>query len=138
MNLADVHASLDAQGAMKLIGAHATHVRESHVELEVDYRAEGGQQGGFFHAGIMAPAVDSAGGYAAYSMMPPGARVLSTEFKLNFLRPAKGEKVVCIGKVIRAGKTLTVCDLKVWVEAVGERKLCVKGMQTCICLAAST
>jgi uncharacterized protein (TIGR00369 family) len=86
----------------------------------------------------MGTAVDSAGGYAAYSMMPAGARVLSTEFKLNFLRPAKGEKVVCIGKVIRAGKTLTGCDLKVWVEAVGKRNLCVKGMQTCICLAAST
>lgn len=117
---------------MGLLGAQLMEVGGGRCVIELPYRDALGQQDGFFHAGVMTTIADSAGGYAAYSLMPAGSRVLATEFKMNFLRPGAGERAIAIGTVVKPGKTLTVCDLEVWVERDEARHLCVKGLQTCI------
>ncbi len=88
---ARVRASFGRQGIMELIGARLTRVEPGLVEIELPFRADLTQQHGFFHAGITSTIADSAGGYAAYSLMPDGASVLTTEFKINLLAPADGE-----------------------------------------------
>lgn len=127
-----VRADFDEQEAMKLLGARVVRVQEGVVEIELPFRPELSQQHGFFHAGLLATIADSAGGYAAYTLMPPGSEVLTVEFKLNLLAPASGDLAVARGRVVRAGRTLTVAEIEVEVAGDGERKRCVTGLQTLI------
>ena len=94
---------------MATIGARLTRVALGEVDIEVAMRDDLVQQHGFLHAGVLASAADSACGYAALSLMPVDAAVLSIEFKINMLAPARGERVVARGRVLRAGRTITVC-----------------------------
>lgn len=127
-----VRADFDKQQAMKLLGARLSRVEEGVVEIELPFRPELGQQHGFFHAGLLATIADSAGGYAAYTLMPAGSEVLTVEFKVNMLSPALGEVAVARGRVTRAGRTLTVAEIEVEVVRDGERKRCATGLQTLI------
>ena len=129
-----VRESFVRQKAMHLIGAVLTRVEAGRVEIELPFRDDLTQQHGFIHAGIVGTVADSAGGYAAYTLMPAGSSVLSVEYKINLLAPADGERLVASGQVVRAGRTLTVCDLEVTVIKAGARTLCARGMQTLICL----
>ncbi len=129
-----VRASFEAQGAMRLIGATMDEAASGRAVLSMPFRNDLAQQDGFFHAGILTTLADSAGGYAAYSMMPDGARVLAVEFKVNFVRPAQGDRAIATGTVVKAGRTLTVCDLEVHVQQGDTRVLVAKGLQTCMCL----
>jgi uncharacterized protein (TIGR00369 family) len=104
-----VRASFGRQRFMETIGARLTRVEPGEVDIELAARDDLVQQHGFLHAGVLASAADSACGYAALSLMPPGAAVLSIEFKINMLAPAAGERIVARGSVIRAGRTVTVC-----------------------------
>jgi uncharacterized protein (TIGR00369 family) len=104
-----VRASFQQQTVMAAIGASVRSVAPGVVEIELPYRADLCQQDGFLHAGIVTTIVDSACGYAAYTLMPDGARVLSVEFKINFLAPAVGDRFIARGTVARAGRTVTVC-----------------------------
>lgn len=104
-----VRSSFDRQQFMHTLGAHLTRVAPGEVEIELPVRDALVQQHGFVHAGALATVADSACGYAALSLMPPGAAVLSVEFKINLLAPAAGDRVLARGRVIRAGKTVTVC-----------------------------
>jgi uncharacterized protein (TIGR00369 family) len=104
-----VRSSFARQGFMATIGARLSRVGAGEVDIELDVRDDLTQQHGFLHAGVLAAAADSACGYAAFSLMPVGAAVLSVEFKINLLAPAVGDRVVARGRVIRAGKTVTVC-----------------------------
>jgi len=106
---ARVRASFARQRFMATIGARLVRVGPGEVDIELAVREELTQQHGFLHAGALAAAADSACGYAALSLMPAGAAVLSVEFKINLLAPAAGDRVVARGRVIRAGKTVTVC-----------------------------
>ena len=106
---ARVRASFDRQVFMSTLGARLVRVEPGEVDLELPVRAELTQQHGFLHAGALASVADSACGYAALSLMPPGAAVLSVEFKINMLAPAAGDRVLAKGRVIRAGRTVTVC-----------------------------
>ncbi|MCB9641636.1 MAG: PaaI family thioesterase [Myxococcales bacterium] len=94
---------------MHTFGARLGHVEEGLVEIEAPYQEHLTQQDGFLHAGIVTALIDSACGYAAYTMMPPGHRVLSVEFKVNLLLPSKGERFLARGKVVKSGRTLTIC-----------------------------
>lgn len=105
-----VRASFDRQKFMATIGARLMRVSPGEVDIEVLVRDDLTQQHGFLHAGVLASAADSACGYAALSLMPVGTAVLSIEFKINLLAPAAGERVVARGRVLRAGKTITVCQ----------------------------
>ena len=106
---ARVRASFERQQFMHTIGARLLRVAPGEVELELPVRDALVQQHGFVHAGALATVADSACGYAALSLMPAGAAVLSIEFKINLLAPAAGDRVVARGRVIRAGRTVTVC-----------------------------
>jgi uncharacterized protein (TIGR00369 family) len=104
-----VRASFARQGVMATIGAVLTRVEPGAVEIALPYRADLTQQHGFIHAGIVATILDSACGYAAFSLMPADVAVLTVEYKINLLRPAKGDRLVARARVVRSGKTLTVC-----------------------------
>jgi len=104
-----VRASFARQRVMESIGATLTHVEAGAVEITLPYRIDLTQQHGFIHAGIVATILDSACGYAAFSLMPPEMAVLTVEYKINLLRPAKGDRLIARARVVRDGKTLTVC-----------------------------
>ncbi len=105
-----VRASFARQLFMTTLGARLERVVPGEVVIGVPFDASLTQQHGFLHAGAVTAVIDSACGYAALSLMPPGTAVLSVEFKLNLLVPAIGEHFRGIGRVLRAGRTLTVCS----------------------------
>ena len=123
-----VRASFDQQKLMATLGATLDEVRPGAVTIRLAFRDDLTQQHGFMHAGAIASVADSACGYAALSLMPVGADVLSIEFKINMLSPAKGDAIVARGVVIRAGKTIMVCRADVFSVAGEEEKL-VAAMQ---------
>ncbi len=111
------------QKAMQTIGATLGDVRPGEVTINLPFHEKLTQQDGFLHAGIVTTIVDSACGYAAFTLMPLGSRVLSVEFKVNLMSPAIGELFVAIGKVIKPGRTITVCSGEVFAYQGEESKL---------------
>lgn len=101
--------SFSTQGMMATIGARLLHVAEGEVHIELPFSATLSQQRGFLHAGATTSIVDSACGYAALTKAPAGADVVTAEFKLNLMRPAIGKRFVAVGRVVSAGRLLTVC-----------------------------
>jgi uncharacterized protein (TIGR00369 family) len=118
-----VRLSFGEQRAMSTIGASLGIVEPGAVDIVLPFRDDLTQQDGFLHAGIIAAVADSACGYAAHSLMPPSARVLSIEFKLNLLAPAVGERIEARGRVVRAGRTITVFRADVVAITGGGEKL---------------
>ena len=118
-----VEESFALQNAMKTIGCTIVAIAPGCVELEFPHHDKLTQQHGFIHAGILSTAMDTACGYAAFSLMPEDAAVLAVEFKINLLAPAKGESFHVVGEVIKPGKTLTVCEGKAFSVNGDERKL---------------
>jgi len=105
-----VRESFERQQIMRTLGARLTLVAPGEAGIELPYREDLTQQHGFLHAGIVTAVLDSACGYAAFSLMPAGAGVLSVEFKVNLLAPAQGEVLIARGRVLRAGRTISVCQ----------------------------
>jgi len=105
---ADVANNFAQQPIMNLIGARLARVEPGVVEIELPFRADLTQQNGYLHAGVVTTIADSACGYAALSLMPAGSSVLSVEFKVNLLRPARGQSFVARAEVVKAGRTLSV------------------------------
>jgi len=122
--------SFARQGAMAHLGAVLGRVEPGVVEIALDFRPELSQQHGFFHAGFVATVADSAGGYAAYTLFPAEDGVLTVEFKVNLMAPADGERIVATGRVLRAGRTLTVAQFDVHVQKAGRATHCATGLQT--------
>ncbi|MFC0133316.1 phenylacetic acid degradation protein [Massilia eurypsychrophila] len=104
-----ISLSFNAQGLMATLGAELVSVAEGEVHIALPFSTHVAQQHGFVHAGAVTTIVDNACGYAALSMAPTGCEVVTAEFKVNFVRPAVGERFLAIGKVVNAGKLLTVC-----------------------------
>jgi uncharacterized protein (TIGR00369 family) len=111
------------QRAMGTLGITITRLVAGEIELTMPYNEAFTQQHGFIHAGILTTALDSACGYAAFSLMPAEAEVLTVEFKTNLLAPAKGERFVFRARVVRPGRTLTVCDGSAFAIEAGAEKL---------------
>ena len=107
--LARVQASFDRQGMMRTLGVEATGVERGRVQLSLRNDERFTQQHGFMHAGAVTSVLDTACGYAAYSVMPPDAAVLTASFTVNLMAPAAGERFTITGEVVRAGRTLVVC-----------------------------
>lgn len=107
--LARVRASFDRQGMMSTLGVEVTAVEPGRVEMSLRHDERFTQQHGFLHAGAVASVLDTACGYAAYSVMPPEAAVLTATYTINLLAPAAGEWFTITGEVVRAGRTLVVC-----------------------------
>ena len=110
---ARVQESFARQRIMTWLGATLGTVDAGRVEIHLPFREDLTQQHGFLHAGVVATIADSACGYAAYSMMPADASVLSIEYKINLLAPASGHAFVARARVVRAGRTITVCEADV-------------------------
>jgi uncharacterized protein (TIGR00369 family) len=117
-----IRGAFARQGMMTTIGASLVAVREGEVEIALPFSTALTQQHGFIHGGVVTTIVDSACGFAALSMMPAEAAVLTIEFKVNLLSPAKGEGLRAVGRVVRAGRTLMVCIGEVFAEEAGRSK----------------
>ena len=104
-----MRASFARQGLLATLGARVTHVAPGEVDVELAFDERLTQQHGYLHAGAITAALDSACGYAALTLMPDEAAVLTVELKVNLLAPAAGERFLARGHVVRAGRTLTVC-----------------------------
>lgn len=106
--VARVRASFNRQGLMALVGATLDRIEAGSVDISVAHRPDLTQQHGYVHAAVTTAIADTACGYAALTLTPPGSEVLSVEFKVNFLRPASGQRFVAQGRVLKAGRTLSV------------------------------
>ncbi|MFA5944791.1 MAG: PaaI family thioesterase [Candidatus Thermoplasmatota archaeon] len=131
---AKVRDSFSRQGIMAHLGAKLDTVEPGLVEISLPYRKELSQQHGYFHAGVVTTVADSAAGYAGFSLMPPGSSVLSIEFKVNLIAPAHGDRLLARGRVLRSGRTITVCTMEAEVEKDGIRTPCMVGQGTLMCL----
>ena len=123
-------SSFARQGAMALIGAQIVDVRPGYCAIAITPRPEIAQQHGYVHAGVVGAIVDSAGGYAGYTLFPEDSSVLTVEFKLNLIAPAAGDRLVAEGHVVKAGRTLTITRGEVFAEADGGRTLVALMQQT--------
>ena len=120
---ARVRESFARQQVMATLGARLARVAPGEVDMELPFREDLTQQHGFLHAGVLATVLDSACGYAAFTLMPAEAAVMSVEFKLNLLAPARGERVIARARVKKAGRTITVCEADGFAVRGGEEKL---------------
>ncbi|MDM7951030.1 PaaI family thioesterase [Hydrogenophaga sp.] len=118
-----VRASFERQAAMRTLGASLAAVRPGQVEITLPWSEPLTQQHGFLHAGMVSTALDSACGYAGFSLMPAHAAVLTIEFKINLLAPAKGETFRMVGNVIKPGRTVTVCEGQAYAIEAGQERL---------------
>lgn len=118
-----VTKSFERQKAMKTLGITLEKIEAGRIELNMPYIEDFTQQHGFVHAGILSTAMDSACGYAAFSLMPKESAVLSIEFKINLLAPAIGEKFIITGEVLKAGKTISVCLSEAYSVNGNDKKL---------------
>jgi len=128
--VARVRESFARQGAMRLIGARLVELRPGRCTIAIEHRSDLTQQHGYIHAGIVSALVDSAGGFAGYTLFPADSSVLTVEFKLNLLAPAAGERLFAIGEVVKPGRTLVITRGEVFAETAGERVLCAIMQQT--------
>jgi uncharacterized protein (TIGR00369 family) len=129
---ARVRESFGRQAAMRLIGAQITAVAPGSCAVELACRDDLTQQAGYIHAGIVSAIVDSAGGYAGFTLFPQDSDVLTVEFKLNLLAPARGQRLVAVGEVVKAGRTLVITRGEVHAEDGAARTLCAIMQQTLI------
>lgn len=118
-----VRASFARQAAMQTIGATLADVEPGRVVIELAWQQALTQQHGFLHAGMVATALDSACGYAGFSLMQPDAAVLTIEYKINLLAPAAGERFRMEGLVVKPGRTITVTEGRAYALADGKQKL---------------
>lgn len=133
-----VQDSFATQGLMAHLGAELADIRAGLVTLRLPFRAELTQHHGFFHAGSTSAIADTAGGYAGMTLFTADKSVLTVEFKLNLINPGRGDWLEATGRVIKPGRTLTICQLDVWGVTATHRTHVATGMQTLICVAAPT
>ncbi|MEY4681973.1 MAG: PaaI family thioesterase [Alphaproteobacteria bacterium] len=128
---ARVRDSFARQPAMALVGATLGRVAPGEAEVLLPVRPEVGQQHGFVHGGVVAMIADSAAGYAAFSLAAPDATVLSVEYKINFLSPARGASLAARGRVAKAGRTLSIVEVDVVaIDPAGAETPCARMLQT--------
>ena len=125
-----VRESFEKQGLMRLLDARVVEVRSGTCVIEVPFRDELTQQERYFHGTVTGAIADNAGGYAALTLAPPDREVLTVEYKVNFLAPARGERLVASGEVLSAGRRLFVCKAEVEAVDGDERRTCASLLQT--------
>lgn len=133
-----VTASFDKQNAMHLIRATLPVVEQGRTEIHVPHWDGIEQQHGFVHGGVVGMIADSAAGYAAMTMVPATASVLTVEYKMNLVAPADGEKLIARGEVIRPGRTLIVTKAEVFAVKDGKETLCALMQQTIMVMHGKT
>lgn len=128
--LGRVRKSFERQGLMRLLGARVVEAGEGRCTIEVPFSDEVTQQARYFHGAVIGAAGDNAGGYAALTLAPPDREVLTVEYKVNFLAPAFGEKLVARGEVVTAGRRLFVCKAEVSAVDGDDVRACAAVLQT--------
>lgn len=127
---ARIRDSFARQGAMQHMGARLGRIEPGLVDVELPFRPELTQQHGFFHGGITSAIADTAGGFAAFSLVPADATMLTVEYKINLIAPAAGDKLIATGRVLKPGRTLTICALEVVAVTGAAATVCAQGLQT--------
>jgi len=135
--LTKVERSFARQKVMKTLGICIHDLRPGVIELRMPFADQYTQQHGFIHAGILSTALDSACGYAAFSLMDKNAAILTVEYKINLLAPAEGESFSFNARVLKSGRTLTVCDAHAFAIQRGEKKLVASMNSTLMALSGS-
>ncbi len=125
-----VRDSFARQAAMALIGATLSRVEPGRCEIELPVRDELTQQHRFVHGGVVGMIADSAGGYAAFTLMPADSSVLTVEYKINMLAPARGERLIARGEALKPGRTLSIVRADVWAVEGGRETLVAAIQQT--------
>ncbi|MBE0624436.1 MAG: PaaI family thioesterase [Burkholderiales bacterium] len=133
-----VSASFGKQTAMHLIRATLPVVEHGRTEIHLPHWDGIGQQHGFVHGGVVGMIADTAAGYAAMTVVPAGASVLTVEYKMNLVAPADGEKLVARGHVVRRGRTLIVTKAEVFALKDGKESLCALMQQTIMVVRGRT
>lgn len=126
------HTSFDKQGLMKSLGARLGLIEPGEVHIHLPMSPNVTQHHGYFHAGVSTMIGDNAAGYAAGTLMRSDQTMLTVELKVNFLSPGIGQELEAVGKVVKDGKTLTVCTFEVFANNNSESKLIALGQQTLI------
>ncbi len=134
---ARVRASFGRQAAMALIGARLAAVEPGFCEIELPWREDLTQQKGYVHGGIVGMILDSACGYAAYSLMPATASLVTVEYKINLMAPARRGLLVARGEVVKPGRTLTIASGEAYVRGEG-RSVLVAAMQQTLMMLPDT
>ena len=127
-------ASFARQQAMALIGARMASIEPGRCEIELPFREDLTQQKGYLHGGIVGMIADTACGYAAYSLMPASASLVTVEYKINILAPGRGERLLARAEVIKSGRTLSITRGEVYAEQDGGQALCAVMQQTLMML----
>jgi uncharacterized protein (TIGR00369 family) len=130
-----INSSFVRQGMMQHLGVRIVRVSPGEVEFALPMSDKVTQQQGAFHGGAMGALADICCGYAALTMAPEGMEVTTVEYKINFVSAAVGDEVVCVGKVQKAGRTLTITSAELFDVKNGERKLCGLMQATLIAVA---
>jgi uncharacterized protein (TIGR00369 family) len=117
-----IRSSFAKQGHMTAVGATIGPISYGSVEIALRPSAATSQQHGFVHGGIVSAIADTAAGYAALTVMPPGTGVLTIEFKINFIAPAAGDRIIARGRVVKAGRTLVLTQADVFADTDGKEK----------------
>ena len=125
-----VRESFAKQGLMATLGARLSLVEPGQVEIEVPFDEKLSQQQGLFHGGVTTSIVDSSCGYSALTLMAAGSEVLTVEFKINLFAPAAGERLVARGRVVRGGRTITVCQGDAYAVRDGAETHCATMVAT--------
>jgi len=125
-----IRRSFERQGLMAHLAARLTHVSAGHVRIELTRRPEVTQQHGHVHGGAVAAVADSAGGYAALTLLPDHVEVLTTGYSIEFLAPARGHHLEAVATVLKHGRTLTVCRVDVYGHDDGHLRLVAAAQQT--------
>ncbi len=125
-----VRGSFSRQGFMKLIGAKLMEVRPGYCEIHVGFKNELTQQHGFFHAGVIGTIADTSAGYAAFSLTPADSSILSVEYKLSLMAPGDGDLLIGRARVIKPGRTLTICQSDLFVVKNESEKQCATALVT--------
>ena len=125
-----VRASFRSQGLMRLLGAEVVEAGGGRCVIEVPFHDELTQQERYFHGAVTGAIADTAGGYAALTLAPSDREVLTVEYKVNFLAPAWGDKLVARGEVLSSGRRLFICRADVEAVAADERRICATLLQT--------
>lgn len=120
---ARVRESFARQQVMTTFGITVARIAPGEVDLAMAYAPALTQQHGFLHAGVVSTGLDSACGYAAFTLMPTDAAVLTIEFKVNLLAPGRGERFRFAARVVKPGRTINVCEAEAFAFADGQEKL---------------
>lgn len=131
-----IATSFSRQGLMRTFGASLVRVQRGEVEIAMPWSEAVTQQHGFFHGGVVGALADSACGYAALSLVGDGEAGLTAEYKINLLSPARGERLIAVGRVIKPGRTLIVAQGDVLTETGGARKAVATMLMT-LCVVRS-